>query len=475
MMIMGKQFNRRLVAIFGSCMLGLTATAGIPADCMAGTAMVKLIEVLHKNGTIDQEAYDALMAAALEDQQGQTVAPPTQEAIEKTVEKVTESKLPKFDTNGKLQVTSPDGNFKFRIGGRLQADAAAYSNDTGTWKDSDLESGTEVRRSRIFLSGSLWKDWTFKTQWEFAYNRVRLKDQLISYKGFNPLELTLGNFKEPQGLSAMTSSNYGPFMERPMAVDAFEPYRKMGLRLHYNGEFHGAWTAATGFFGGGVNLPDTINGEGWGIPARITWAPIHEKDKVLHFGTSIEYRAPDDSNSFIYLARPESHIANHAFVNTGIIEDVDYRLLNQVEVLGIMGPFSLQGEYFWNSINRRGGAEDLDFTGGYVLGSWFLTGESRKYKAKYGSFSQVKPNHPLLGGGIGAWEVAARYSTLDLSDGTIQGGSEDNLTLGLNWYPGTNVRFMFNYIKVLDVSVDREDSYDDVSPDIVQFRTQFFF
>ena len=468
------QINQRLVAVIGSCLLGCTLTVTAPADCVAGSAMIKLIKVLHKNGTIDQEAYDALMAAALEDEQ-EKVAGPSTEAVEKAVEKVTEAKLPKFNTNGKLQVTSPDGDFKFRIGGRLQADAAGYSNDSGTWKDSGLESGSEVRRSRIFLAGTLWHDWTFKTQWEFAFDRVRLKDQLISYKGFNPLELTMGNFKEPQGLSAMTSSNYVPLMERPMVVDAFEPYRKMGLRLHYNGEFHGAWTAATGVFGGGVNLPDKINGEGWGIPARITWAPIHEKDRVLHFGTSFEYRQPDDANKFIYLARPESHLANRAFVNTGIIENVDYRLLNQVEILGIWGPFSLQGEYLWNTVNRRDDASDLDFSGGYVLGNWFLTGESRNYKAAYGSFSPLKPKKSLLDGGIGAWELAARYSTIDLSDSDIQGGSEDNLTLGLNWYPATNLRIMFNYVKVLDVSVDQEDSFDDVSPDIFQVRTQFYF
>ena len=37
-------------------------------------------------------------------------------------------------------------------------------------------------------------------------------------------------------------------------------------------------------------------------------------------------------------------------------------------------------------------------------------------------------------GGLGAWEAALRYSTLDLTDGPIDGGQLDIYTLGLNWW-----------------------------------------
>ena len=37
-------------------------------------------------------------------------------------------------------------------------------------------------------------------------------------------------------------------------------------------------------------------------------------------------------------------------------------------------------------------------------------------------------------GGWGAWEAAFRYSTLDLTDGTIDGGEMDIWSLGLNWW-----------------------------------------
>ncbi|MBP8247480.1 MAG: porin, partial [Phenylobacterium sp.] len=60
----------------------------------------------------------------------------------------------------------------------------------------------------------------------------------------------------------------------------------------------------------------------------------------------------------------------------------------------------------------------------------------------------------------GAWELAARYSTIDLNYAEnsliaanhVRGGEQDIWTLGLNWFPNPAVKFMLDYY---DVSVDR--------------------
>jgi phosphate-selective porin OprO/OprP len=461
---MVKGINQKFISLLGTALLGCAVAA--PATVHAGNdAVLQLIKVLRDNGTIDQKAYEALEAATLDEQKA------TADAAAGNAN----STLPKITTKGKLQIASPDGDFKFRLGGRLLLDTAGYTNDTGTWKDSDLKSGTEIRRSRIFLSTTLWRDWNFKTEWEFAGDKVSAKDQYIRYSGFNPTQLNLGFYKIPQGLSRMSSSNHITFMERPIGIEAMEPGRKMGLGLQSNFELGGMWTGGIGFFGGDINAPDADDGEGWGIPVRLTWAPFHEKTQVLHLGTSFEYRQPDDANEVRYRDRPESHIASHRFVDTGTIGDVDNKQLLGVEMLGIYGPFSVQGEYLWNTVERKNNLNDLDFSTAYILGSWIITGESRGYKPGAANISQIKPTNPLLNGGFGAWEVAARYSYTDFEDEDILGGEESNLAFGLNWYPNNNLRFMFNYIKVLDVSSDKEGSFDDVSPDMFQARAQVYF
>ena len=47
---------------------------------------------------------------------------------------------------------------------------------------------------------------------------------------------------------------------------------------------------------------------------------------------------------------------------------------------------------------------------------------------------------------IGAWEVLARYSTVNLNDADINGGKEHDATLGLNWYLNSHITFLVNYV-----------------------------
>ena len=48
--------------------------------------------------------------------------------------------------------------------------------------------------------------------------------------------------------------------------------------------------------------------------------------------------------------------------------------------------------------------------------------------------------------GLGAWEVAARYSYIDLNDANIRGGIMQNATAGVNWYCNPYCKVVFNYI-----------------------------
>src|SRR5262249_651747 len=79
---------------------------------------------------------------------------------------------------------------------------------------------------------------------------------------------------------------------------------------------------------------------------------------------------------------------------------------------------------YWIAVNRDGLAGN-NFAGGYVEGSWTLTGERRLYNAEKGAYYAIVPARPFSPWedefGIGALELAARYSTIDLNDKFVAG------------------------------------------------------
>ena len=158
-------------------------------------------------------------------------------------------------------------------------------------------------------------------------------------------------------------------------------------------------------------------------------------------------------------------------VDTGNFKADNANLLNP-ESAFVWGPFSLQGEYFWSSVSSEVG-NDPQFQGAYLFGSYFITGEHRTYSTSDGKFSRVKPHSPFAtAGGTGAWEVAARWSWLDLNDSDISGGEQNNFTLGLNWYLNQNYRILVNYVLA---DVEDRGTLEDGTADIFQMRFQADF
>ena len=77
--------------------------------------------------------------------------------------------------------------------------------------------------------------------------------------------------------------------------------------------------------------------------------------------------------------------------------------------------------------------------------SWAVTGEMRPYRKRSGIFDPLPVSRPVNQGGRGALETAFRYSRLDLTDGTVDGGKMDILSLGVNWWLTRYARFSVDY------------------------------
>jgi phosphate-selective porin OprO/OprP len=361
-----------------------------------------------------------------------------------------------FDLKKALTFKSAGGDFSLRLGGRVHADAAWFMDDSNDALNNDSQD-QEFRRARLFVSGKAFDDWRYRFEYDFAADQdYRIKAAWVGYNGFKAFNIRAGNLLEPFSLEAMTSSNNITFMERALPK-AFTQSYKLGILANTHGD---NWSAAAGVFEGNIQGGSE---DGWGVAARITGAPIRSKRRLLHIGAALEYREPDEVS---YSTRPEANLASQ-LSSTGTLRDADNTITVGLEAAAVYNSLSLQGEYMQVKLERDNQRSDPDFSGWYVYGSWFVTGEYRRYNVKNGTFKQIKPKAKY-----GAWELAARYSEVDLEDENITGGEEDNITLGLNWYLNSNIRFMANYIWV---DADPNSSGNSESPDIFQLRGQLIF
>ena len=452
----------------------------MPASVIAGNrAMLELLKVLRDDGTITQKAYEALYRTALEEDKGDAdeMAPPGghKDAQKSPLPAPDKVKKPccanqpvvGIDQKG-VRFKSTDGDFRFRLGGQLLLDAAWYDEDR-----SELDNDTLLRSSRLTWGGTLWKDWQFKTEVEFAQGDAEFKSNYLRYLGFKPLLITLGNFKEPFGLERWTPITETTFMERAAVSSVLAPARSQGLGVRSNGQ---RWSLGAGLFGereqsGGGD--SQIQEESWAVTGRATYLPLLSSSYLIHTGIAGSYRAFDEGQ-IRFKARPESNVDNIFLIDTGFITDVESLKRVGIEAGAVIGSLFLQTEYITTKTERSGALPELGFDGWYAYAGYLLTGESRPYLPQRGVFRSIVPKHPLSRGGSGAWELALRYSQLDLTDEEITGGEQELMTFGLNWYPNANTRFMANYIRVLDV--DRPGSlYDGDEPQLLQIRGQVDF
>jgi phosphate-selective porin OprO/OprP len=343
---------------------------------------------------------------------------------------------------------------KTEIGGLLMLDYSLFDGNYINDPDDDNESNNEIRRARITFKHRLNKDWKAKLQINFDDddNSVEIGDAYVCYKGLKGVDLTFGQMKEPFGLENMSSSKYTTFLERAMASNAFAPDRSKGVMAS------GSVAQFTWALGGyDVEVEDEDgDSEPYAVTGRFSWAPIRTKKQTLHFGIAGSWRDLDE-DSYKIKESAEVNTAQEV-INSGSIV-ADNLLLLGLEAAWINGPFSLQSEYMCADLQAVDASEDAIFDGYYVQTSYFLTGESRKYKK--GRFKNVKPLSSS-----GAWELAARYSVLDTAEAK-KGERGETTTLGVNYYYDDHVKVMANLL--------HSEVRDDDDGNAISFRIQYVF
>ncbi|HEX7944046.1 MAG TPA: porin [Phenylobacterium sp.] len=386
--------------------------------------------------------------------------------------------------DGRPAFATADGKFTAAFRGVFQLDAAHYDQAKpgplatdfrrGSLGDAaeadrarDMSDGANFRRARIGVEGKAFGDWDYSFLYDFGGSGVEsagiINQAWLQYSGLGWGRLRIGAFAPPASMDDATSTNGMPFLERAAVSEVIRGLAagdgRTGAGLYANGE---RWNLSAIVTGNTVGV-STFD-EQLAFVGRATFLPWKGEHGLVHVGlntTQIIHPAAGGPNvaggavtNVRLRERTESRVEGVRLVDTGNI-DASSVAAYGVEAAAQFRAFSLQGEAFRIGVERRASAlPDPKFSGWYLQGAWTLTGEARRYNIASATFDAPKVEKPfsLKDRNWGVWELAARYSDLDLDDGAVRGGEQQVWTLGLNWYPNNAVRFQANY---QHVDVDR--------------------
>ena len=379
-----------------------------------------------------------------------------------------EPTAPIRDDNVRVQVPrfaaeSADGADRFRMRGRVQLDAAYadFGDDIRNVarQNNDFpEYGVIFRRIRLGALGIMRENWEWQIEVDFSENEVDIANVYIAYL-MDHGRLALGHFKEPFGMEYATSSRYITFMERSAPADAYKVNREPGLMYE---TLQPNWYLGAGIFGGGIEY-DRVVEEGWAVSLRSSFAPYLEGNDFVHVGGGINRRVnaidkgSDEYESVRLRAREGTRAIDARLVGRDDIEGVKNFTRTNLELAAGFGSWWAQSEYYRVNLNldpSRGDVRvddgSLTLDGWYFHTGYFLTGESKNYRAFSGDFGQQRPNNNFSpkNGTWGAFELAFGYGVADSLEHSRPGRGQklERYTAGLNWYFTPEVLMKLNVI-----------------------------
>jgi len=375
--------------------------------------------------------------------------------------------LKSVSEEGLLVFESEDGMFKWWTDTRVYLDAAFYDED-----ESQMGSGTKLRRGRMAWKAILYRDWYAEFDFDLSEEHVEVKDAYIRYDNIFDRNgyVRYGNFREPFGLEENTTSRYLLFMERSQGTEMFVPGRRMGIEF-------ACWDSDTRFAGGvfGPDIEDfetTDESQALSFTGRFSLTAVNDCEKVFHTGIAMSRRKTNFDNGYHkFKTNAETHVYDPRWMEAKIY-DIDYWNLFGLEAAYCRGPMLLQAEHMSTRIYRNGDLPLLDYSGGYVSASFFLTNDTHPYLSKAGEFGRVIPTNKSAG----AWEVSGRWGSVDFNDEDQLFGSSSAFTLGLTWYANPVIKMYANFTQIDNGYYAVGDGHPaDDNFNILQFRLMAAF
>lgn len=344
-------------------------------------------------------------------------------------------------------------DFRARFQGDLRASDAPLDA-------AEEDAGLDIARRRVGIAGEIRNAVDFQIEAELGSADV-WRDVYANYKQLEEAQMRAGRFKLPFSLDENTSATNLDFVFRSRAASQLSPGRDDGIMVH--GRLLGrALAYEAGMFAhdgrnARTSKSDRIYG-GRTFAGRVTFEPFRAEKtwrSDLQVGAAFTTSTLEEGLSDL---RGRTAL-DARFYRPDIWVEGNRRRLG-LELRWRPGPLSVKSEYIRVADERRGqSVEDTDLSpaiasGWYVSGTWAITGEAK-------ASGLDTPRRPLLRGGIGAVELAARIERLSFESGAdagadgqtpsagpranvIAGNSDRVETIGVNWYVNRWLKIQFN-------------------------------
>ncbi|MGB5385892.1 MAG: porin [Eudoraea sp.] len=314
--------------------------------------------------------------------------------------------------------------------------------------------GGSVRGFRAGLGGTF----NFKKPWSYlftfgtrAFERGFSEDDLSEFVLYDyrvdiPLgsaSLSVGKTRETISISRLSSLIYLPSQqERASVADGLLPSRNIGITINNNFAKE-RMTWAAGVFNNWFETNRSISDNPTVFTGRITALPYQSEDEsnLVHLGIAGRYS--NAAAGIRYKTKTEI-FSGPVSVDTDLIDDAESTFHYGLELALRKGPFILVSEFIQSNV-RSSTFNDPVFKGYYIVASYTITGEIRSYNKRGGVFNKVKVANGINTGGWGELEVYSRWSSVDMTDQSIDGGEMNTFSAGINWYPISAIQVNINY------------------------------
>ncbi|RJS91355.1 OprO/OprP family phosphate-selective porin [Salinisphaera sp. Q1T1-3] len=400
-----------------------------------------------ESGTPGGEAAEQAVAGRSADQRPGS-------SLSERIARLEESDVKVDWSDGAPEFSSPNGAFTFGIGGRIQYDFSSTFNSRydgqDRYADSDSRNitGSEFRRVRLDAHGKL-NNWVlYKLELDFADNQVGLRDAYLAAEKDFALGngvVYLGSKFADRSLDGRASSKWTWFTERNTVANGIAPQPGAYL-TGITGEFYGNnnWHASLGV-NKGSNTGDNTESNNFTVLSRAHWDPIATDRYILHVGANGFYENFEGDQATAPSVTIGGHYNDNLRVRSAAI-DASTSTAYGLELAGLAGPFAAGAEYGHRRIKGRFNTDNTDYDAYSAQVGYALTGERFGYSTKQGVWTRPEILHPVTEGGIGDWELVARYEAIDFENSNaFVGGTGHGTSIGLNWYLNKFTRMLFDY------------------------------